>query len=167
MKLDIHLQKRSQFEEAYKLVGFALGSVRYGIDIMRIREIVHPIPYVEVPAGPPHMIGVTDHRETVVPVVDLRLRFGLPAAAADMRRTKWIIVKVGGRDVALVVDQVTQVLKMTPAERRDQGALLTEKQTPWVRNVYADQEGLVFELDLDEVVGGHAELQASMEDGGQ
>ncbi len=141
----------------HKLVGFLVGDVRYGVDIMQVREIVNPGELVQVPAVPPYVVGVTDHREAVVPVVDLRLRFGLDGTDLT-RRTKWIIAKAGVRDVGLQVDRVSQVLKMTLAQQRDRGSLVDDGGTPWIRDVYADTDGLVFELDLDAVIAGVAEL---------
>src|SRR5687767_5938994 len=90
------------------LVGFLVGDVRYAVDILRVREIINPLPVVPLPHAPPVVVGVADHRGQVVPVIDLRRRFGLPLIEIT-RRTKWIIVRAGERASGLVVDAVTDV----------------------------------------------------------
>jgi purine-binding chemotaxis protein CheW len=133
-----------------KLVGFTIDGVAYGIDIMSVSEVINPTALVAVPALSPHVKGVTDHREAVVPIVDLRARFG-SGESPGMSKTKWIIVKIDGKDVGLEVDRVTQVLTVTSDIKR--GAMpeaYVEK--PWVKEVFQTQDELVFELNLTAVV---------------
>lgn len=150
---------RGVYEEERKLIGCAVGDVLYGVDIMRIREIVNPAPLIEVPASPLYVIGVADHRSAVVPVVDLRLRFGLPTTIPT-RRSKWIIVDAFGKDVGLLVDRVTDVLRLRPNQRREVPPLLSDRQSMWIRDVWGTDRQLVFELDLDAVAGRAADLPA-------
>lgn len=139
-------------EEERKFIGCIVGEVLYGIDIMRIREIVNPAEVVDVPAAPPYVIGVADHREAVVPIVDLRLRFGLPLAPPT-RRSKWIIVDSFGKDVGLLVDRVTDVLRLHSGQRRESPPLLSDRQALWIRHVWGADGQLIFELDLDAIAG--------------
>ncbi|MCU0664215.1 MAG: chemotaxis protein CheW [Myxococcota bacterium] len=150
---------RGGYEEERKLIGCMVGEVLYGIDIMRIREIVNPAPVIEVPAAPPYVVGMADHREAVVPIVDLRLRFGLPQTTAT-RRTKWIIVEALGKDVGLLVDGVTDVLRLRTQQRREVPPLLSDRQALWIRDVWGADHQLVFELDLDAVAGRASEIPA-------
>lgn len=98
-----------------QLVLFGIGTVVYGLPIERVREVVNPLQIIPLPHAPPSVIGVTDHRGEVVPVLDLRTRFGLPAIAEPdaLRRRKWIMVDVGDisapRLIAAVVDTVHNV----------------------------------------------------------
>ncbi|MCP4599630.1 MAG: purine-binding chemotaxis protein CheW [Proteobacteria bacterium] len=158
MRFDI--LSKSQFEEEHKMVGFVVGNVRYSVDIMRIREIVNPGDLVHIPAVPSHVVGVADHREVVVPIIDLRIRFGLEEIDSN-RRAKWIVVKMETMDVGLQVDRVTQVLKVTDSQLRDRDSLLDDGGAPWIKEVFSDENGLVFELDLEAVVGSVAELPVS------
>lgn len=109
---------RHRSDRTKNLVGFLVGDVRYAIDILRVREIINPLPLVDLPHPPPSVIGVADHRGEVVPVLDLRQRFGLPAQAPT-RRTKWVVVAVEDRSVGLVVDAVTDVFGAGPSEARE------------------------------------------------
>lgn len=150
MKFD--LLARPQVEETYKLVGFKVGDVLFGLDIMRIREIIEPGRLIPIPSLPPFVPGVVSHRESIVPIISLRLRFGLPLEAPT-RRTKWIIVRRDALDVGLEVDGVTQVLKAVWADRRERPMAMEEGKERWIKDAFEIGKELVFEIDLDKIVG--------------
>ncbi|MBX7197200.1 MAG: chemotaxis protein CheW [Sandaracinaceae bacterium] len=142
-----------------KLVLFGVGTVVYGLPIERVREVVNPLEIIPLPHAPPSVVGVTDHRGEVVPVVDLRSRFDLPPVdgAEAHRRRKWIMVDVGEpgapRPIAAVVDAVHSVhlsrdpLRPAPPlgagedTRGIVGVLGTSKDA-------SGEGGLIFVLDL-------------------
>jgi purine-binding chemotaxis protein CheW len=105
--------------DAHKnLVGFFVGDVHYAVDISRVREIVNPLEITPLPHTPMEVAGVADHRNEVVPVIELRVRFGLPERSPDERGTKWILIELGGRVAGLVVDRVTEVFGAANEEIR-------------------------------------------------
>lgn len=132
------------------LVGFVVGRVRYAIDILRVREIINPLPMVSLPHAPHSVIGVADHRGTVVPVLDLRLRFGLKGTRPT-RRTKWVIVATGDKSVGFVVDEVTDVFGTAAPDQRDVPALGKGDEMRGISAVYKYDGALVFVLDVDRV----------------
>ncbi len=100
---------RNRADPKKNLVGFIVGEVGYAIDIVRVREILNPLPITPLPHTPPDVVGVADHRGEVVPLIDLRVRFGLSAGSGG-RGTKWILLNAGGeRSVGIIVDAVTEV----------------------------------------------------------
>jgi purine-binding chemotaxis protein CheW len=100
---------RHRLEAKKNLVGFIVGPVAYAVDISRVREIVNPLDVTPLPHMLAEVAGVTDHRGEVIPVIDLRVRFGLDRAESA-RNTKWILLHAGGeRSVGIVVDAVTEV----------------------------------------------------------
>ena len=99
---------RYRHDPGKTLVGFSVGGVYYAIAIGQVREVSSPLPTVSLPHAPPAVQGVADYRGEVVPVVDLRVRFGLPKSD-DNRRVKWVVVDLGGRFAALVVDEMLGV----------------------------------------------------------
>jgi purine-binding chemotaxis protein CheW len=99
------------------LVGFVVGDVAYAVPISSVKEIVNPTLLTELPHAPAAIAGVADHRGQVVPIIDLRVRFGLPRSS-DPRRAKWILVDVQGRTVGLSVDRVTDVFGTGGTELR-------------------------------------------------
>src|ERR1700743_1541349 len=85
------------------LVGFSVGNVHYAVPISHVREIVVPLGLTVLPHMPDHLAGVADPRGAVVPVVDLRTRFGLPKLQVPSKKPKWILIDVAGRIVGLAV----------------------------------------------------------------
>jgi purine-binding chemotaxis protein CheW len=136
------------------LVGFAVGDVAYAVPIGDVREIVNPLVLTELPHAPAAVVGVADHRGDVIPVVDLRARFGLPPLA-DRQRSKWILVQVEGRLVGLVVDRVLDVFGTSGAEIRPPPMLGGGEDVRGILGVTNRDGGLTFVLDVsrfDEIV---------------
>jgi len=141
---------RRRGDRTKNLVGFQVGDVHYAVDIFRVREIINPLTMVPLPHAPAAVIGVADHRGEVVPVLDVRMRFGLTPAAAT-RRTKWIIVELGERLVGLVVDWVTDVFGAAEGEQRSVPAIGVGDAARGISAVYAHEGVLVFVLDVDRI----------------
>jgi purine-binding chemotaxis protein CheW len=154
---------RYRNDQAKNLVSFLVGDVRYAVEIQRVREIVNPLPVVALPHAPPEVVGVADHRGDVLPVVDLRVRFGLPGVETT-RRTKWIIVRVSGRSgaVALVVDAVTDVFGAGRGDQRAIPELGTGAERRGIANVYSHEGSLVFVVDTAIVTSAARELDPAL-----
>ena len=106
-----------------QLCTFRLGGEDYAIDIMRVREIIPPLPVTPVPRAPAFVEGVVRLRGDVIPVLDVRRRLGLPPGPAT-RKTKILIVNVAGRRLGLVVDEVTEVVRIPRHDIRPAPALV-------------------------------------------
>jgi len=102
------LSKAERPDPQKSLVAFVVGDIAYAVPIAVVREIVNPVPLAVLPHAPVAVAGVADHRGEIVPVIDLRVRFGL-APISDPRKGKWILIEVEGRGVGLAVDRVTEV----------------------------------------------------------
>ena len=140
------MEIRQRHDPSKSLVGFHVGDVHYAVPIDRVREISNPLDMVALPHAPLAVVGVADYRGDVVPVVDLRARFGL-SATAPTRRTKWLVVEVGGRVVALVVDAVSEVFGTGGAELRPAPALGSGDEVRGIAGVANHGGALVFVLD--------------------
>ena len=99
-----------------KLACLRVGAGFYALDIMGIREIIRPLPIVQVPHAPTYVDGVITLRKAVIPVVDLRRRFGVPSSDAPCVRI--VICAVDGRIIGLVVDEVSEVATFSRDEIR-------------------------------------------------
>ena len=100
-----------------ELCTFRIGGEDYAVDIMRVREIINPLPVTPVPRAPAFIEGVIRLRSEVIPVVDVRKRFALPPVPPT-RKTKYLVVRIGDRRLALVVDEVTEVVRLAREEIR-------------------------------------------------
>lgn len=141
---------RRRGDRTKNLVGFRIESVHYAVEIMRVREIIKPLEIVPIPHAPPAVLGVADHRGEVVPVLDVRMRFGLPAQPPT-RRTKWIVVELGARLVGLVVDSVTEVFGAGDKDQRGVPEIGVGDAARGIAQVYSYDGRLVFVVDVDRI----------------
>lgn len=105
----------SAAQDLFQVVSFRLAAEEYAFPITMVKEVILPAGITRVPQMPACIEGVINLRGAVIPVVDLRKRFGL-TATPPTEQTRILIAKPGGRVVGFVVDAVSQVLKI----RRDQ-----------------------------------------------
>jgi purine-binding chemotaxis protein CheW len=106
-------------DEEFRLATFRVGDDLFAMDIMRIKEIVRPLPTTPVPKAPPGMVGVVDLRGAVLPLFDLRLRFGLgPRSEAELQHMRHLLLTLDGRLLGLVVDEVLDVVNVRRAQLR-------------------------------------------------
>jgi len=162
MKKNSDSTTRYRTDQSKNLVSFLVGDVRYAVDIHRVREIVNPLPFVSLPHAPEEVCGVADHRGEVLPIVDLRVRFGLARSEAT-RRTKWIIVRVPEvlQAVALVVDAVTEVFGASASAQRTVPELSRGAQLRGIASVYSHEGRLVFVVDPQVVAAAAKQIDPS------
>jgi len=98
---------------ANQYLTFSLAEETYGVDILRVQEIKGYVPTTRIPNTPPHVTGVLNLRGTIVPIVDLRSKFGLPAGVYDAFAAI-VVVVVGGKVTGVIVDRVSEVMSISP-----------------------------------------------------
>ncbi|MEE9386490.1 MAG: chemotaxis protein CheW [Nannocystaceae bacterium] len=140
-----------------KLAGFWVGAGVYGIDIMQIKEViqakphrVHPIPH-----APPAVEGVIELRGVILPIMDLRVRFGVEVDVESAGANRLIIVGIHGRILGLRVDRVLGELRVPEASLRPAPAL-AHKGGPeggTFSGVCKVDDHVVFVLNLQALVG--------------
>ncbi|MBN2216410.1 MAG: chemotaxis protein CheW [Pirellulales bacterium] len=112
-KREIKGREEHQREAAasIQLVSFRLANEEYGIEITKVQEIILPGDITRVPQTPDYIKGLINLRNMVIPIIDLRLRFGLPEAeqTADNRI---MVINTRGKTVGMVVDAVSEVLRI-------------------------------------------------------
>lgn len=140
---------------------FCLGDEEYGLEILRVQEIKGYSKITPLPNTPPEIKGVMNLRGTVVPIVDLRTRFGMPTAEYT-RFTVIIVVTVGAKVVGLVVDAVSDVLNVGGPEVVPPPDLGAGVDTSFLTGMARAGERLVSLLNIDRLVGaaGAAALSA-------
>jgi len=139
-----------------KYLTFALSDEEYGLPVLKVREIIKVMDITQVPQVPAHVRGVINLRGKVIPVIDLRLKFGFPSQEYT-ERTCIIVVDVdlGSANVmmGIVVDSVSEVLNLTGAEI-DAAPEFGDKVTTDYMLGLAKVKGTVkILLDLDTVLG--------------
>ena len=160
-------QERSAAEEDLKLAGFYVGAGLYGIEIMRIKEVIQTrnLTIRPVPFAPGIVEGVIQLRGVVIPVVDLRRRFDTAIDPAIEHLNKLIIVSVAGRIAGLKVDRVLGELRVPNSSLRPAPSMLRPdgERSSGAENVFSgvsrisrdrtDAE-MVFVINLDVLLRG-------------
>ncbi|WP_457560936.1 chemotaxis protein CheW [Caminibacter sp.] len=98
-------------EEIVQLVGFIVGEEEFAVPILSIQEIIKPIEWTRVPFVPDYVLGVFNLRGNVLPLIDLRIKFGAPANEID-ENTRFIVMKIKGEDVAFVIDRLSSAIRI-------------------------------------------------------
>lgn len=139
-------QERGAATKSY--VRFVVGETNYAFEVEHVREIVHRGPVTLLPSLPIAVSGVADHRGEVVPIVDLRTRFGMKAAtAAEARSEKWILMTSSVGVVGFVVDRVIDVVGTNEAP--DHPPQIGGQVDRGIKGVIPSDEGLLFILDVE------------------
>jgi purine-binding chemotaxis protein CheW len=138
-------------EEDLKLAGFYVGTGLYGIEIMRIKEVIQarPHPIRPVPYAPAIVEGVIQLRGVVIPVVDLRRRFNSAVDPAIEHLNKLIIVSVAGRIAGLKVDRVLGELRVPASSLRPAPSMLRPEAERGGDNIFSGVTRIGGEEDKD------------------
>ena len=105
------LPEEGHTEEYVQLVGFIIGEEEYAVPILAIQEIIKPIGWTRVPQTPDYVLGVFNLRGSVIPLIDLRRKFGLPPKKQD-EETRFIVMKHGDDVAGFVIDRLTMALRL-------------------------------------------------------
>jgi purine-binding chemotaxis protein CheW len=128
-----------------------LGDEIYGIDILAVREIRGWTPVTRIPQAPSYVLGVLNLRGAIVPVLDMRLRFGL-AREEYTATTVTVIITVAGRNFGVVVDAVSDVLDVIDDQVRPVPDMGTTVDTEYLKGLTSIEERMVLLLDVDKLL---------------
>jgi len=130
-----------------QLVGFRIGEETYGVQIGSVREIVRVPEITAVPNAPDLIEGVINLRGKIIPVMDLRKRFGSGSMQAD-KKNRILVVELENRLLGLIVSSASEVLKIPPSEIEPPGAVFAEGESSYVTGVGKLKGRLVILLDI-------------------
>lgn len=138
-----------------KYLTFTLSEEEYGIGILKIKEIIGMLPVTTVPQTPKFVKGVINLRGKVIPVIDLRLRFGMESIDYT-ERTCIIVVEIDGASgtvqIGIVVDSVSEVLNVKTEEIEDTPTFGTRLNTDYILGMAKMEGGVKILLDIDRVL---------------
>jgi purine-binding chemotaxis protein CheW len=146
--------KRDLTALAGKYLTFRLGKEEYGLPVLKVREIIKLMDITQVPQAPAHVKGVINLRGKVIPVVDLRLKFGFEPQDYT-ERTSIIVVEVAGAQgsilMGIIVDTVSEVLNVAADEIEETPSFGEHVRTDYMRGVAKVKGTVKILLDLDRV----------------
>ncbi len=138
-----------------QVLTFSLGAENYGVDILRVQEIRGWAPVTKIPKVPPHVLGVLNLRGSIVPIVDLRLRFNL-AQAEFTPLTVIIVLSVqassGLRELGLVVDAVSDVVDISAENLKETPSLGSRATVEFIQGLALVANRMLILLDVDELI---------------
>ncbi|HKL01381.1 MAG TPA: chemotaxis protein CheW [Desulfotignum sp.] len=138
-----------------KYLTFTLANEEYGIGILKVKEIIGMMPITSVPRTPDFVKGVINLRGKVIPVIDLRLKFGMPAIDYT-DRTCIIVVEIDSDDmtiqIGIVVDSVSEVLNIKEEEIENAPSFGTSLNTDYILGMAKIDSGVKILLDIDRVL---------------
>lgn len=139
-----------------KYLTFSLAAEEYGIGILKVKEIIGMMPITTVPRTPGFVKGVINLRGKVIPVVDLRLKFGMEEIPYN-ERTCIIVMEIegpsGGFSVGGVVDSVSEVLNIKGSDMEEAPNFGTKLDTDYILSMAKTNGALKILLDIDKVLG--------------
>ena len=138
-------------EAERQLVVFDLAGEAYGVNIGTVREIIRMQAVTHVPETPDLVEGVINLRGRVIPVVDLRKRFAL-ATSEHTSDSRIVVVDIAGHDIGVIVDAVTEVLRVAGASIESASALITTEDSYYMDGIAKIGDRLLILLDLDRVL---------------
>ncbi|MHB9036711.1 MAG: chemotaxis protein CheW [Armatimonadota bacterium] len=134
-----------------QLVVFDLAHEYYGADIGAVNTIIRMQDITKIPRSPEFVEGVINLRGTIIPVIDLRKRFGLPVSEAT-KSSRIVVVEAAGQMIGMVVDAVAETLRLPSDAIEPPSPIVATVDSAYVRGVGKQDSRLVILLDLEKVL---------------
>ena len=155
MQADTLVQTEKMMENStsdeLQLVSFCIGSEEYGVDILQVQEINRMVEITKVPQAPHYVEGVINLRGKVIPIIDLRKRFNLELKEHD-KNTRIVVVDIGGNIMGMIVDSVSEVLRLQADTIEPPPELVTGVNSEYIKGVAKLEDRLLIFLDLSRVI---------------
>jgi purine-binding chemotaxis protein CheW len=141
-----------------QMVSFRLAQEEYGIEITKVQEIILMGEITRVPQTPPFIKGLINLRSTVIPIVDLRLRFGMQQEEPT-DETRIMVVNVAGKTIGIIVDAVNEVLRISRDQIAPPPPTVAGLGHEYLTGLAKLDKRLLILLDIDKILGAEeAEL---------
>ena len=141
-----------------QIVIFGLADEHYGVDINAVQAIIKMQPITKIPHAPSCVVGVTNLRGKVLPVMDLRQRFNL-TAQKDTRDSRIVVVLLDSAEVGMVVDSVSEVLTLLETDIEPTPSMAVDIDSGFITGIARLDERLVILLDLAAVLSGEEKIE--------
>ena len=142
---------KKQDDELLQLVTFSIGDEEFGVNILKVQEIIRTMEITKVPRAPEFVEGVINLRGKVIPIIDLRRRFGLAPKAHD-KNTRIIVIEINNIIVGFVVDAVSEVLRFPASTVEPPPPVVAGVESDYISGVGQLQDRLLIMLDLDKLL---------------
>ena len=134
-----------------ELVLFELGKEIYGVNISVVIEIIRMQPITRVPKAPFFVEGVINLRGKVIPIVDMRKRFGLPEAEQN-KDNRIMVLDSGGQNIGIIIDAVTEVLRIPSDSVEPPSDIIVSAAADYLLGIAKHDKTMIILLDMDRVL---------------
>ena len=143
--------QKKQDDELLQLVTFSIGEEEFGVNILKVQEIIRTMEITKVPRAPEFVEGVINLRGKVIPIIDLRRRFGLAPQAHD-KTPRLIVIERNYIIVGVGVDAVSEVLRIPASTVEPPPPVVAGVDSDYISGVGKLQDRLLIMLDLDKLL---------------
>ncbi|WP_028575340.1 chemotaxis protein CheW [Desulfonatronovibrio hydrogenovorans] len=134
-----------------QLVTFSIGGEEFGVEILTVQEIIRMLEITRVPKAPEFVEGVINLRGKVIPIIDLRKRFGLESKSHD-KNTRIVVIEINKMIVGFVVDSVSEVLRIPADTVEPPPPVVAGLDSEYISGVGKLEDRLLILLDLDRLL---------------
>ena len=137
----------SDSNELLQLVSFKIGNEEFGVDILKVQEINRMMALTKVPSAPSFVEGVINLRGRVIPVIDLRIKMGLPKRESS-KNTRIVVVELEGTTIGFIVDEVSEVLRIPKSITEAPPQMVAGIDSDYITAVGKLEDSMFILLDL-------------------
>ncbi len=137
-------------EEVVQLVGFIVGDEEFTVPILSIQEIIKPIEYTRVPHTPDYVLGVFNLRGSVIPIIDLRLKFGMKPEP-QTPDTRYIVMKNDDEIAGFVIDRLTEAIRLN-VRNIDSAPETAQQEKSFIEGVGKQEDRILTILKVDRLL---------------
>ncbi|MBA1446536.1 MAG: chemotaxis protein CheW [Chromatiales bacterium] len=148
-------------DSVLQLVTFRLKDESYGINVMKVQEVLRVTEIAPVPGAPPFVLGIINLRGNVVTVIDTRSRFGLPSAELD-DSSRIVIIESEKQVVGILVDAVAEVVELNEDEVDAAPNVGNDESSRYIQGVATRENGLLILVDLNKLLTDEEWAEISM-----
>lgn len=149
--METSMKEAKRMEKLDQLISFGIGNEDYGVDIQTVKEVIRKKEITRLPKAPVFVKGVINLRGDVIPIIDMRERFGMEQKEyTDMTRV--IVAEVEGRSVGMVVDSVSHVIRMEETEIEPPPPCVGKISEEYIRGVGKVGEKLIVLLKIENIL---------------
>lgn len=130
-KQNVSEELHSDSEHVVQLIGFVVGTEEFAVPILNVKEIIKPIDFTRVPGTPNYVMGVFNLRGNVYPLINLRMKFGIPQTKQD-KDTRYLVVNHNDDIAGFVIDKLTEAIR------------IDESQIDPIPDTFNEQENLLY-----------------------
>ena len=144
-------------DETVQIISFKVGDEEYGLEILKVKEVIKVTEITKLPKAPSFVKGVVNLRGDVIPIIDLREKFGLEKAEeSDANRV--IVVEIEGKSVGMAVDSVSHVIRINESQI-DNPPLVGGMTGDYIRGVVKLGDRLIVLINVDKILTSEEKIE--------